>query len=57
MLYPHVVTKTFFSPVPVHTDPYSWGSTNLLLCLITMALNMKANKKKKHYWFLNISSA
>jgi hypothetical protein len=59
MLYPHVVTETYFSYVPVHTNPYSGGSTNLLGCFITMALKMKANKKmkKKNYWFLNISSA
>jgi hypothetical protein len=58
MLYPHAVTETLFHRVLVHTDPYSGGSTNLRVCLNTVALKMKANKKKKKKdWFLNISPA
>jgi hypothetical protein len=65
MLYPHAVTKTLFSHVPVHKDPYSEGSTNLHVCLITVALKMmeeeeeeeEEEEKKKNDWLLNISSA
>jgi len=47
MLYPHAVTKTLFSHVPVHTDTNSGGSTTLFVCLIIVVLKTKANKKKK----------